>query len=157
MIGQLEYTKALLNTALSAGDQKSVDDKKAEIALLENLIKAQQDLIPPDPFYTEAVDTIQKTLDQQQKTMQEDRESASKALDAAQQSFAQNAPEVDKLPAEQKFLASEMEKRVAEFNAAHRNTTMRPARLAMALTMRPRSFKIRRPLWRRPSRRISNN
>ena len=50
--------------------------------------------------------------------MQEDRQTTAKALDDAQQAFADSQPAVDKLPAEQKSLATGMEERLADINAA---------------------------------------
>jgi pSer/pThr/pTyr-binding forkhead associated (FHA) protein/predicted nucleic acid-binding Zn-ribbon protein len=114
----LEYAKRQLNAALGSGQQKEADDLKAEIALRETTIKARQDLIPVDPFYTTTLDQLQRYIDQQQKSMQEDRLTTAKALDEAQQAFANSQPAVDKLPAEQKSLASDMEKRLADISAA---------------------------------------
>jgi chromosome segregation ATPase len=118
MNDQLAYAQRQYNAAISAGEQKEADDRKAEIELRESLIKTREDLIPDDPIYTDAVDQLQKYLDQQQKAMQEDRQTTAKALDDAQQAFADSQPAVDKLPAEQKSLATGMEERLADINAA---------------------------------------
>jgi hypothetical protein len=69
-------------------------------------------------MYADVVDQLQKLVDQQQKSMQEDRQTTAKALDDAQQSFAQSQPTVDQLPAQQQTLAADMQKRLAEINAA---------------------------------------
>jgi pSer/pThr/pTyr-binding forkhead associated (FHA) protein len=114
----LEYAKRQLNTAIGSGQQKETDDLNAEIALRETTIKAREDMITVDPILASAVDDVQKIIDEQKRAMEEDRQTTAKALDDAQQEFANSQPAVDQLPADQKSLATQMEARLADLNAA---------------------------------------
>jgi chromosome segregation ATPase len=114
----LEYAKRQLNAALGTGQEQQANDLKAEIALRETTIKAREDMIPVDPIYADAISQLQKIVDQQQKSMAEDRQTTAKALEEAQNEFANSQPAVDKLPDEQKSLAADMEKRLADLTTA---------------------------------------
>src|SRR5262249_19966695 len=115
---RLEYAKRQLNAALGTGQQKDADDAKAEIAQLEKTIKQQQDLIPVDAGYADTVADLQKIIDATQQALALNRKTTESAFQKAQQDFAHSMPAMDKLPAAQKNLATDLEKRLADLNAA---------------------------------------
>ena len=115
---QLEYAKRQYNTAIGTGDQKAAVDLKAQIDLLESVIKSREDLTPDDPFYSETTASLQKIVDQTKQQMKEDRQNSDEALDSLQKTFASNQPAMDNLPEQQKTLATALEKRLSDLNAA---------------------------------------
>ena len=116
---QLAIATRLFNTAQGAGLQKESDELKARIDLNKSLIKARQDLLPGDAFYSDTIQRLQNILDQQKKNIAEDRAATEQQLTQLQQSFTSSAV-VEQLPEEQKQLATSLSQRLNDINAARK-------------------------------------
>ncbi|WP_428936789.1 FHA domain-containing protein [Fontivita pretiosa] len=105
------------NAAVGGGLAREAEEKKVELELTNNMIKARQDLLPGDSFYAEAISQLQAIIDSTRKNIEEDRRKTEQLLTTLQQSFAASqSPE--KLPAEQRQLAETLQKQLAQINAA---------------------------------------
>ncbi|CAN5457386.1 hypothetical protein BH09PLA1_BH09PLA1_30280 [soil metagenome] len=109
-----------LNAAKNAGMQKEADDKQEEAKLLANMIKAREEMLPKDPAMKDFADTIaqiQQIIDTTQENVENDRRRTDQLLAKLQENFTANAA-VEKLPEAQKSVAADLEKRLADINAA---------------------------------------
>jgi hypothetical protein len=117
---ELEMSRRQLNAARGAGLEREAAELKTQVDLLENLIKARQDLLPQDPMYTETIARLEGIILQTQRDMDDDRQRTDGMLQNLAQMLKQSQPAVEKLPAEQKLLAEELEKRLADISEARR-------------------------------------
>jgi chromosome segregation ATPase len=95
------------------------DQKKAEVDLLRTMIKARQDLLPPDPFFARTIQSIQEIIDSTRKNIDEDRTRTEQQLAALQRTFTQNQ-NVQRLPQEQKQLADQLQDQLSKINDARK-------------------------------------
>jgi hypothetical protein len=108
------------NAAVGGGLQKEADDLRSEIDLTKNLVKARQDLIPGDAFYADAVQQLQQIIDSTKKNIDTDRIKTDQLVEQLQKSFTSSPPATDKLPAAQRDLARQLEKKLAAINDARK-------------------------------------
>jgi chromosome segregation ATPase len=116
---QFAFAERMYNAAVSSGDKKLADEKKAEMELAKSMIKARQDLLPDDSFYREAISQLQVIIDSTKKNIDEDRAKTETLLTSLQQSFTQGQS-VEKLPAEQKQLAADLQQKLDQINSARK-------------------------------------
>jgi hypothetical protein len=103
--------------AAVGGGLKEAEEKKAELELVNNMVKARQDLYPRDSFYAEAIQQLQVIIDSTRKNIEEDRKKTEQLLTTLQQGFT-SSQSIEKLPQEQKQLAETLQKQLAQINAA---------------------------------------
>jgi pSer/pThr/pTyr-binding forkhead associated (FHA) protein len=119
---RLEVARRQFNAARGAGLRKESEDKKAEIDLLENMIQARQEAMPKDPL-VDAIAQLQQIIDATQQNLEADRKRTEVTLEQIQQGFV-NSQDVEKMPAAQKAIAGDLEKRLADINAARQQYTV---------------------------------
>jgi pSer/pThr/pTyr-binding forkhead associated (FHA) protein len=117
---QKEIVTRKLNTAKGQGLDKDAADFQAQLELLDTAIKAQQEIVSNDPVYNEMITGLQKLIDQKSHTIDAERRKIDERLAELKSSFNKSAPAVEKLPAEQKELASAMQDRLSQLDAARR-------------------------------------
>ncbi len=117
---QKEIVTRKLNTAKGQGLDKDAADFQAQLELADSAIKAQQEIVSNDPVYNEMITGLQKLIDQKSQTIDAERRKIDERLAELKSSFNKSAPAVEKLPAEQKQLASAMQDRLAQLDAARR-------------------------------------
>ena len=115
-IGTRQY-----NAAVAQG--YTDDAKKIELqdTLYKSLIAARTELLAKDPANSansDAIDRIQQMIEQEEKSIDQDRTQINDTLAQEQDKFMQHAPAVDKLPAEQKALAEALEQKMDAVTAA---------------------------------------
>jgi hypothetical protein len=115
-----EITQRQYNAAVSSKLKKESEDLKAELELVNSLIKSRQELLGNDPLYADAIAQLQLTIDTQTKDIQADRKRTDEMLEEQQKNFADLTPSVEKLPAEQKQLAEDLGKKLAAINDARK-------------------------------------
>src|SRR5204863_10129542 len=86
--------------------------------LIDNSIKARQDVLASDPLYVQEINQLQAAVEQQQKAIDDDRRSTDGRLVSLAKTFEQMQPAVDKLPADQKQVASAIQNRLNELSSA---------------------------------------
>jgi pSer/pThr/pTyr-binding forkhead associated (FHA) protein len=111
------YLTRQYNAAVASGLQKEADDLKTQLDLTNSQIKARQDLLPGDSFYTDAIAQIQQIVDTTRKNIEEDRARAEQRLAALQKSFI-SSQAIQKLPQEQKSLAQQLQNQLERINVA---------------------------------------
>jgi pSer/pThr/pTyr-binding forkhead associated (FHA) protein len=111
------YLTRQYNAAVASGLQKEADDLKTQLDLTNSQIKARQDLLPGDSFYTDAIAQIQQIVDTTRKNIEDDRARAEQRLAALQKSFI-SSQAIQKLPQEQKALAQQLQNQLERINAA---------------------------------------
>jgi pSer/pThr/pTyr-binding forkhead associated (FHA) protein len=114
---RLQTARRQYNAAKASGLKKESEDAHAQVALLENMIKNKQELLPGDTFYAEAISQLQKIIDATQQNVEDDRKRTDQVLTELQKGFT-NSTAVARLPDAQKSVASGLEKRLADINAA---------------------------------------
>lgn len=108
------------NAAVGGGLQKEASDLQSQIELTKNLVKARQDLIPGDAFYADAVQQLQLIIDNTKKNIDADRIKTDQLVEQLQRSFTSSPPPTDKLPAAQRDLSKQLEKKLAAINDARK-------------------------------------
>jgi hypothetical protein len=103
--------------AAVGGGLKEADDLKTQVELTKSMIKARQDLLPGDSFYADAIQELQVIIDSTKKNIDEDRQKTEQVLTSLQESFT-SQQSIEKLPQEQKQLATSLSKQLDEINAA---------------------------------------
>jgi hypothetical protein len=111
------------SAAMGGGAKKEAEEFRTQIDLLEQMIKARQTLIEDDPFYADAIDQLQKIINDQQRGIDNDRKRTEAVLEEMQAAFTKSQPAVEKMPEAQKQLAVTLEKELANVNAARRQYT----------------------------------
>lgn len=114
---QMAILERQYNAAVGGGLQKEADEKKAEIELTNNMIKARRDLLPGDSFYADAIQQLQAIIDSTRKDIEDDRRHTEQLLTALQQSFV-SSQSVQNLPQEQKELAAHLQQQLQQINSA---------------------------------------
>lgn len=117
---RLEILKLQYGASVGGGLAKEAEDLKAKIDLTQSMIKARQDLLPGDAFYSEAIQQLQGIVDSHKKNIEENRAKAERQLSTLQQAFRNNQL-VQKLPQEQKQLAEQLQSQVAQINDARKS------------------------------------
>jgi pSer/pThr/pTyr-binding forkhead associated (FHA) protein len=115
-----EITQRQYNAAVSSKLKKESENLKAELELVNSLIKSRQELLGNDPLYADAIAQLQLTIDTQTKDIDADRKRTDEMLEEQQKNFADLTPSVEKLPAEQKQLAEDLGKKLAAINDARK-------------------------------------
>ena len=105
------------NAAVAGGMKKESDDKKAELDLLDSMIRAQQDLLPKDADNAATIEQLQQFADATRKDIEDARKRTDAMLEEWQKTFV-NSQSVEKMPEAQKQVAAGMEKRLSDINAA---------------------------------------
>ena len=108
------------SAAESAGMKKEADDLKAQVDLLSQMIKARQTLVGDDQFYADAINQLQKLIDDQQRSLEGDRKHTEAQLERMQSAFAKSQPAVEKMPEAQRELAASLSKQLEDINGARR-------------------------------------
>ncbi|MDQ3440690.1 MAG: hypothetical protein M3478_10115, partial [Planctomycetota bacterium] len=111
------------SAAQSGGMKKEAEDLKAQVDLLAQMIKARQTLVGDDQFYADAINQLQKLIDDQQRGLDSDRKATEAQLERMQTAFMKAQPAVEKMPEAQKELAASLMKQLDETNAARRKYT----------------------------------
>ena len=108
------------SAAESAGMKKEAEDLKAQVDLLAQMIKARQTLVGDDQFYADAINQLQKLIDDQQRGIDADRKRTEAQLERMQAAFTKTQPAVEKMPEAQRELAASLTKQLEDINAARR-------------------------------------
>jgi pSer/pThr/pTyr-binding forkhead associated (FHA) protein len=116
-----EITQRQYNAAVSSKLKKEAEQLKAELELVNSLVKSRQELLGNDPLYADALSQLQLTIDTQTKDIEADRKRTDEMLEEQQKSFAQLTPSVEKLPAEQKQIAEDLGKKLGAINDARKS------------------------------------
>lgn len=113
---RLAMTRRAHNAALAEGLNDEAKDLEAKVKLLEEMIKSRQELVGQDTLVSDTIQQLEEMIASTEKQLADDRKSSEEMMDRLQKSFAQN--QASKLPAEQQALAADLEKRIADMNAA---------------------------------------
>ena len=108
------------NAATAEGLNDDAAKVAGEIQLTRSLIAAREEAFKPDPRDNEAPQRLQEIIDQTQRDILIDRDHNQEKLAELQESFAKSAPQVEKLPAEQKALAEAIEKKLNAVSEARK-------------------------------------
>ena len=108
------------SAAVSGGMKKEAEDLKAQVDLLAQMIKARQTLVGDDQFFADAINQLQKLIDDQQRSIDADRKHTEAQLERMQAAFTKTQPAVEKMPEAQQQLAASLMKQLEEINAARR-------------------------------------
>jgi pSer/pThr/pTyr-binding forkhead associated (FHA) protein len=122
LMDQKEIKTRQYNAAVGQAMTTEAADLKTQLDYLESSIQARQTLVADDGFYADAIDQLQKIIEATQKGLEDDRQRTMQVLDEMQTSFARNQPAL--LTPEQKQLATEMEKRIADVTSARKQYTL---------------------------------
>jgi hypothetical protein len=115
---QKEITTRKLNTALAAGQDKDASDLQNDLKLIENSIKARQDVLANDPLYADEINQLQASYEKQEKAISEDRQHTNERLASLAKTFTQMQPAVERLPDNQNQVASTVHKRLSDLSQA---------------------------------------
>jgi pSer/pThr/pTyr-binding forkhead associated (FHA) protein len=108
------------SAAVGSNLTKDAEEIKADLSLLEQMIKARQTQIGDDQFYVDAIEQLQKIIVTTEKGIVDDRKDTEKVLEQMRLAFAKNQPAKEKLPANEKAAASELEKQLASVEEARK-------------------------------------
>ncbi len=108
------------SAAVGSNLPKDAEEIKADLSLLEQMIKARQTQIGDDQFYVDAIEQLQKIIVTTEKGIVDDRKDTEKVLEQMRLAFAKNQPSKEKLPANEKAAASELEKQLASVEEARK-------------------------------------
>ncbi|HEV2295356.1 MAG TPA: FHA domain-containing protein [Tepidisphaeraceae bacterium] len=118
---ELAIAQRQLSAAENGGAPKAeVAELKSHVSLLEEMIKARQTLVGDDQFYADAINQLQKFIDETQQGIDADRRHTEAELEKMQAAFARSQPAVEKMPAAQRELAASLGKQLEEINAARK-------------------------------------
>jgi pSer/pThr/pTyr-binding forkhead associated (FHA) protein len=117
---QLEIAKRQYNAALAGGLAKEAQDYKAEIDLTQSEIQAREELLPQDPAYADVVAQLQQFIETQRQKLQDERAVAEKALASVQDQLQQSQPSDQTISPQQKALAADLQKGLADVSDARR-------------------------------------
>jgi pSer/pThr/pTyr-binding forkhead associated (FHA) protein len=117
---QLEIAKRQYNAALAGGLTKESQDYKAEIDLTQSEIQAREELLPQDPAYADVVAQLQQFIENQRQKLQDERAVAEKALASVQDQLQQSQPSDQTISPQQKALAADLQKGLADVSDARR-------------------------------------
>jgi hypothetical protein len=120
---QLDIVQRQYNAAVGGGATKEAEEFKAHMDLLQGMIKARQDQIGDDAFFSDAIVQLQKMIDSSQRSLEGDRKQTEAMLEEMQATFTRSQPTVEKMSGAQKELAASLEKQLAEVNAARKQYT----------------------------------
>jgi pSer/pThr/pTyr-binding forkhead associated (FHA) protein len=118
---QLEIAKRQYNAALAGGLTKEAQDYKAQIDLTQSEIQAREELLPQDPVYADVVAQLQQLIETRRQNLQDDRAAAEKALASVQDQLQQSQPSDQSISPEQKALADDLQKGLAQVGDARRH------------------------------------
>jgi hypothetical protein len=123
LMDEKEIKTRQYNAATAQNMTKEAGDLKAELDYLTAAIRARQTIVADDGFYADAIDQLQKIIDSTQRGLEDDRKHTMQVLDEMQSAFAKNQPALANLTPEQKQIAAEMDKRLADVSAARKQYT----------------------------------
>jgi chromosome segregation ATPase len=106
------------SAAASAGMTREADKLKDEIASLNKEMDARRDLLVTADVYAPEISSLQQFIEENLRRMEDARARNDDRMRRMLEELATSAPRLASLPAEQKSLAGELEKRSAELNAA---------------------------------------
>jgi hypothetical protein len=115
---QKEITTRKLSAARSTGQEKEASDLQNDVKLIDNAIKARQDVLSSDPLYADEINQLQSQVDAQQHAIDDDRRKIGEQLASLARTFGQMGPAVERLPQDQKSVADGIRKRVEELASA---------------------------------------
>jgi len=118
---QLEIAKRQYNAAVAGGMTKESQDYKAQIDLTQSEIQAREELLPQDPVYADVVAQLQQLIETRRQNLQDDRAAAEKALASVQDQLQQSQPSDQTISPEQKALANDLQKGLAQVGDARRH------------------------------------
>jgi pSer/pThr/pTyr-binding forkhead associated (FHA) protein len=116
---QLDIAERQHNAAVGGGLQKEAEEKAAQVELIKNMIRTREEDLPVDNFYKEAIQQLQVIVDSTRKDIEEDRTKTEALLTTLQGGFTSKQA-IEKLPAEQKQLAAELQQKLEQINAARK-------------------------------------
>lgn len=120
----LDIQKRHYNAAMTATEhgraREQISELESSIVRIEQQIEERRRVLGNDLLYAEAIKGMQDLIDQSQRRLAEDQKRADEQMMKMQAALAEQAPDLQKLPAEQKALAAELEKRLFEMNEARK-------------------------------------
>jgi len=117
---QREFTTRLYNQATADGDASEIEKVKQDQARLDQRIEDRKKVLGDDRVYSTMIAQLQQIMDDDKKDFEQSRADSEQQIETLDKSIAAAAPSVEKLPAEQKAVADDLQKRLAEINDARR-------------------------------------
>lgn len=117
-IQRRHYNAAIASDHRSA--KQNTDELAASIAQLEKQIEERRRVLGNDLIYADVIRGLQELIAASQRRLEEDQKRAEQQIARMQQALADAAPDLQKLPEEQKKLAAELERRLVEMNDARK-------------------------------------
>ena len=99
---------------------KEASDIQNDLKLIDTAIKAEQEIVSNDPVYNDMITGLAQMIEQKQHSIDEERKKTDDKLAELKQSFNRNRPTVENMPADQKELASSMQQKLIDIDAARR-------------------------------------
>ncbi len=120
----LEIQQRRRNAAIGSGDHPGARQQVAEldtaIARLQEQIDERRQVLGNDQIYAQAITGLKDVIAQSEQRLSENEKRTEQEMARLHQALAEAAPDLDKLPQEQKKLAGELERRIVAMQIARK-------------------------------------
>ena len=120
----VELLTRQFNAAMASGETEPAKKKELDLRVAQVKVAEAEDKYKnqDDPVYTPAIQSLQQFIDQQEAETRADRKNVEDRLVQLQSDFMRDAPDTGNLPADQKQLAENIQKKLTAMTEARRAT-----------------------------------